>query len=93
MATARAESRKRVAIYLRVSTTGQTTTNQQRELEAVANRHGWQVVQVFADNGVSGAKGRKDRPGLDTLLKAWPGGTSIWSRPGRSIASGDHCRI
>src|SRR5262245_58553575 len=60
---------KRVAVYLRVSTTGQTTTNQRRELEAVASRHGWEVVQVFSDNGVSGAKGRKDRPGLDALLK------------------------
>jgi DNA invertase Pin-like site-specific DNA recombinase len=62
-------SRKRVALYLRVSTTGQNTTNQRRELEAVAARHGWEVVQVFSDNGVSGAKGRKDRPGLDALLK------------------------
>jgi DNA invertase Pin-like site-specific DNA recombinase len=60
---------KRVALYLRVSTTGQTTANQQRELEAVAARHGWEVVQIFSDNGVSGAKGRKDRPGLDALLK------------------------
>jgi DNA invertase Pin-like site-specific DNA recombinase len=69
MAKGAAETTKRVAIYLRVSTTGQTTANQQRELEAVANRHGWEVVQVFADNGVSGAKGRKERPGLDALLK------------------------
>jgi DNA invertase Pin-like site-specific DNA recombinase len=62
-------SRKRVALYLRVSTTGQNTVNQRRELEAVAERHGWEVVQVFSDNGISGAKGRKDRPGLDALLK------------------------
>jgi predicted site-specific integrase-resolvase len=62
-------SRKRVALYLRVSTTGQNTTNQRRELETVAERHGWAVVQVFSDNGISGEKGRKDRPGLDALLK------------------------
>ncbi len=61
---------KRVAIYLRVSTTEQTTTNQRRELYAVAKRHGWSVVQVFEDTGISGAKGRKDRPALDALLKA-----------------------
>jgi DNA invertase Pin-like site-specific DNA recombinase len=60
---------KRVAIYLRVSTTEQTTTNQRRELHAVAKRHGWFVVQVFEDAGISGAKGRKDRPALDALLK------------------------
>ena len=62
-------SRNRVALYLRVSTTGQNTVNQRRELEAVAERHGWEVVQVFSDNGISGAKGRKDRPSLDALLK------------------------
>ena len=61
---------KRVAIYLRVSTTEQTTTNQRRELQAVAKRHGWSVVQVFEDAGISGAKGRKDRPALDALLKS-----------------------
>jgi DNA invertase Pin-like site-specific DNA recombinase len=61
---------KRVAIYLRVSTTEQTTTNQRRQLHAVAKRHGWTVVQVFEDAGISGAKGRKDRPALDALLKS-----------------------
>ena len=61
---------KRVAIYLRVSTTEQTTTNQRRQLHAVATRHGWSVVQVFEDAGISGAKGRKDRPALDALLKS-----------------------
>ena len=66
---ASAKGGKRVALYLRVSTTGQNTTNQRRELEAVAERHGWEVVQVFSDYGILGAKGRKDRPGLDALLK------------------------
>jgi DNA invertase Pin-like site-specific DNA recombinase len=61
---------KRVAIYLRVSTTEQTATNQCRELQAVAKRHGWSMVQVFEDAGISGAKGRKDRPALDALLKS-----------------------
>jgi DNA invertase Pin-like site-specific DNA recombinase len=62
---------KRVGIYLRVSTNnGQTTDNQRRELEAVAKRSGWNVVEVFEDNGVSGAKGRDKRPAFDRLLKA-----------------------
>ncbi len=39
-----------------------------RELRAVAKRHGSSVVQVFEDAGISGAKGRKDRPALDALL-------------------------
>jgi DNA invertase Pin-like site-specific DNA recombinase len=61
---------KRVALYLRVSTGEQTTKNQRRELEATAERHGWSVGAVFEDAGISGAKGRKDRPGLDAMLKA-----------------------
>ena len=63
------ESDKRVALYLRVSTGGQTTANQRRELTAVAKRHGWNVVTIFSDNG-SGADDRKNRPGLDAMLKA-----------------------
>src|SRR6266849_9848624 len=59
---------KRAAIYLRVSTDGQTVENQRRELKAAAKRHGWQVVETFADEGISGAKGREKRPGLDKLL-------------------------
>ena len=60
---------KRVAIYLRVSTTGQTVENQRRELRAMAARHGWKVVCVFNDEGVSGAKGRDQRPGFDALCQ------------------------
>jgi DNA invertase Pin-like site-specific DNA recombinase len=58
---------KRVALYLRVSTTGQTVKNQQRELEMAAERHGWQVVVTFADKGISGSKGRDKRPEFDHL--------------------------
>jgi DNA invertase Pin-like site-specific DNA recombinase len=61
---------KRVAIYLRVSTSKQDTDNQRRELEAVAARSGWDVVKVYEDAGISGAKGRDKRPGLDAILKA-----------------------
>src|ERR1700733_8336134 len=64
------QGEKRVGLYLRVSTSEQTTDNQRRELEAVAARHGWTVVQVFEDAGISGAKGRHGRPGLDALMKA-----------------------
>jgi len=60
---------KRVALYLRVSTTEQTVVNQQRELEAVAERHGWSVVAVFTDAGISGTKGREKRPGYDHLCR------------------------
>jgi DNA invertase Pin-like site-specific DNA recombinase len=61
---------KRVAIYLRVSTARQDCDNQLRELEAVAERSGWDVVRIFEDAGVSGAKGRDKRPGLDAMMRA-----------------------
>ena len=60
---------KRVAIYLRVSSSKQDTDNQRRELEAVAERSGWKVVKVYEDAGISGAKGRDQRPGLDAMMK------------------------
>jgi DNA invertase Pin-like site-specific DNA recombinase len=61
---------KRVALYLRVSTADQTVENQRRELRAIAERHDWQVVAEFADEGISGTKGRDKRPGYDRLCKA-----------------------
>jgi len=60
---------KRAALYIRVSTDGQTVDNQRLALEAVCAQRGWEVVQVYSDNGVSGAKGRTQRPALDALLK------------------------
>jgi DNA invertase Pin-like site-specific DNA recombinase len=60
---------KRAAIYLRVSTGEQTTNNQRRELEAAAEVRGWHVAAFYEDAGISGAKGRDKRPGLDALLK------------------------
>src|SRR5260370_42570703 len=59
---------KRAALYLRVSTTGQTVENQRRELRTAAKRHGWQVVAVFEEAGISGAKGRDARRGLNALM-------------------------
>ena len=61
---------KRTGIYLRVSTDQQTTENQRRILLEVAERSGWDVVAIFEDQGISGAKGRDKRPGFDALLKA-----------------------
>lgn len=59
----------RAAIYLRVSTGEQTVENQRRELEAAAAARGWVVAAVYADEGISGAKGRDGRPQLDLMLK------------------------
>jgi len=60
---------KRAALYLPVSTDKQTVENQRAALTAIAERRGWQIVTTYTDAGISGAKGRKDRPGLDQMLK------------------------
>lgn len=61
---------KNVALYARVSTDGQSTENQLRELRAAIARHGWNIAAEYVDHGISGAKGRKDRPRFDALLHA-----------------------
>ena len=52
---------KRAVLYLRVSTVDQTTANQERELREVADRMGCEIVRVYKDHGISGAKGRDKR--------------------------------
>jgi DNA invertase Pin-like site-specific DNA recombinase len=61
---------KRVGLYLRVSTDDQTVENQREALVAACSARGWQIVEEFVDNGISGAKGREKRPGFDKLCKA-----------------------
>ncbi len=61
---------KRTAIYVRVSTSGQSVEKQLADLNGVAEREGWNVVKVYKDKGVSGAKGRDQRPAFDKLCKA-----------------------
>ena len=60
---------KRAAIYVRVSTDKQTVENQVGELRRIAERRGWEVVEIYNDAGISGSKGRDQRPGLDRMLK------------------------
>src|SRR5262249_10569564 len=60
---------KRAALYVRVSTDRQTVENQVARLSEIAKDRGWQIVQTFTDAGMSGGKSRKDRPGLDEMLR------------------------
>jgi DNA invertase Pin-like site-specific DNA recombinase len=60
---------KRVALYVRVSTDGQTVENQVRELKDVARRHDWRIVEMFDDNGISGSKRRDQRPAMRRLME------------------------
>ena len=47
----------------------QTVENQLSELRQIAERRGWEVVEDYHDAGISGSKGRDQRPGLDRMLK------------------------
>ena len=80
---------KRVAIYTRVSTSDgqQTIDNQLRDLNIAAERMGWEIVAHYSDEGISGAKGRDRRPGLDAMLKA------ITRREFDMVAAWSVCRL
>jgi DNA invertase Pin-like site-specific DNA recombinase len=60
---------KRAAVYLRVSTVDQTVANQEQALREAAERSGLEIVKVYRDHGISGAKGRDKRPGFDALCR------------------------
>jgi DNA invertase Pin-like site-specific DNA recombinase len=60
---------RRAALYVRVSTDHQSIENQITELTEVAERRGWALGEIYKDAGISGAKGRDKRPGLDAMLK------------------------
>jgi DNA invertase Pin-like site-specific DNA recombinase len=60
---------RRAALYVRVSTDKQTVENQIARLTEIAKARGWEIVATYNDAGISGAKGRKERPGLDEMLK------------------------
>ena len=82
---------KQVVIYGRCSTDKQTVSNQLNDLREVANRSGWEVIDQYLDEGISGAKGRDKRPEFDRLLKDANrkkfDGILVWSvdRLGRSL--------
>src|ERR1043165_6620368 len=56
----------RVAIYARVSTLDQTTSNQLIDLRQYCHDRGWTIAEEFVDTGISGSKAR--RPALDRLM-------------------------
>src|SRR5277367_4182552 len=46
------------------------TMTKRAAMESVAERAGWVIVGIYEDAGISGAKGRDQRPAFDRLLKA-----------------------
>ena len=67
------EKIKRAALYVRVSTDKQTVENQVQALTKAAEGRDWQVVETYSDAGISGSKGRKDRPGQNPFPPLPPG--------------------
>ena len=59
---------RRAGIYLRKATDKDAET-QLSELETVAARSEWEIVEVYRDAGVSGGKGRDKRPAFNRLIK------------------------
>src|SRR2546429_85418 len=57
---------KRVAIYGRVSTEGQSVGMQVTELREFVVRRGWQLQCEYLDEGISGS--RESRPALNRLM-------------------------
>jgi DNA invertase Pin-like site-specific DNA recombinase len=82
----------KAVIYARVSTSNQTCDNQITALRAAAARNGWKIVREIKDEGISGAKGRAERPGWDALHRVVQRKEAdiilVWSmdRLGRSIS-------
>lgn len=62
----------KAAIYLRVSTNHQTVENQVLELRSAADRLGYTIVKELRDEGISGAKGKSDRPAFAELHRMIP---------------------
>jgi DNA invertase Pin-like site-specific DNA recombinase len=60
---------KRVCIFVRVSTVKQTVENHIQVLREYSDRCGYQITHIYSDDGISGSKGRQDRPGLHQMLK------------------------
>jgi DNA invertase Pin-like site-specific DNA recombinase len=59
---------RRIAIYARVSTSGQQSVDMQlRDLRDLAVNRSFEVIKEYCDEGVSGS--RESRPALDTLLR------------------------
>jgi DNA invertase Pin-like site-specific DNA recombinase len=80
----------KAGLYLRVSTTDQTTLNQELELVKYCSNNNFQVVKIYKDEGVSGSK--TSRPQLDLMLQDMRSGLFevivVWKfdRLGRSTA-------
>ena len=84
-----AKRNKRVALYVRVSTDHQSVRNQEIELQAVAERHGWTVVAVYRDQAFPAPRDAISGRASTSCYKPSPARSLIWSQPGASIGWAD----
>ena len=74
-----------------MSKTSQSVERHISELEIAAFRNEWEIVDRYIDHGISGAKGRDQRPELDRMIKDSTkhkfDGVMVWSidQLGRSL--------
>lgn len=59
-------TKKRAALYVRCSTSGQTTQSQLLELNRYCERQNWTITKTYEDQAVSGTQ--HDRPSLNAML-------------------------
>ncbi len=68
------ETQKRAALYIRVSTDeqarhGYSLSEQEYDLKQYADRQGYRVIGIYADEGISARKALSRRKGLQRLLE------------------------
>jgi len=67
MSIMNSELKKKVGVYVRVSTKGQHTSNQLTELNELCERFNYEIVDVY-DETVSGTKNNEDRSEFNRLI-------------------------
>jgi len=60
---------EKTAIYMRVSTSLQTTDNQLVALQDYATRMNYEITSIYKDEGISGIKNKSQRPALNEMMK------------------------
>lgn len=60
---------KRCVAYVRVSTQSQDTESQLLAIKTAVEKSGDVLINVYRDHGISGSKGRSDRPALNKMLE------------------------
>ncbi len=59
-------TKKRIAVYARVSTSDQSTESQLLDLRRYVRERGWDIFKEYVDEGISGSK--DSRPALNELM-------------------------